>query len=236
MAEEWLGEVMGSETEAATLDLNAFLGHPAVRGLMDQLLGADGDGAAESPLGTLSFFAFHALRAGDIRLADVASVRKAAGVPTGDRLDVSWPRGAGYVQLPRNLVWMTPEPEARPDPVDGFFWFRPDDSEVSLLLVSGLIPGRPDMNVTLVQDAPLEDTRVWEVESMRDSGADFESTIPGGDQLYSLANLGEALKLAGRLLRLPTLQPPTTGPTAQSDPQGKAPDRSWLAYRSARSA
>lgn len=249
-AEEWMGEVLGIGEEAATRDLAAFLGLAPVRSLMDRVLATDSDGAAESPLGTMSFFAFHALRAGDVRLAETATLRAAAR-PGGGKAHpegpLAWPRGAGYVQVPRNLLWTTPESGMRPEPVDGFFWYVPEEPLASLLLISGLIAGRPDLHVTLVQDAPLEDADIWEQQSMRDDGADFASTLPGGEQLYALANLGEALKLAGRLLRLPTTPPKSTEPRVPTEPQapmetvsasvaeqGSTPvdaARSWLAYR-----
>lgn len=228
-AEAWVGEVAGAGDDAEHQDLAAFLGLAPVRNLLDRSLAADSDGSEESPLGTLAFFAYQALLAADIRLVDEGAVRAAVRGDTDPAPEPGgWRPGAGYLQLPRNLVWTTPDGD-RPEPVDGFFWYLPEDSGLSLLLVAGLISGHPELNVMLVQDAPLSDAGLWESESMRDEGPDFQSTLPGGDQLYTLANLGEALKLAGRLIRLPAVDP--AAPDSDSSTSAGDPARSWLGYR-----
>jgi len=225
-AEAWVGEVAGAGDDSDHVDLASFLGLAPVRALLDRSLVADTGGTAESPLGTLAFFTYQALLAADIRHVDEATVRAAVTSRQAQSHRPAWRVGAGYVQLPRNLVWTTPETGARPEPVDGFFWYLPEASGLSLLLVSGLIAGHPQLNVILVQDAPITDAALWESGSMRDEGPDFESTIPGGEQLYSLANMGEALKLTSRLIGLATGEAP-----AGEAPVAPDPARSWLGYR-----
>lgn len=115
------------------------------------------------------------------------------------------PSEAGYVQLPRNIVWARVSEEAPPEPVDGFFWSAPADAggsaeRLDLLFALGLRPGRPGLSlfdVSLDEAAQLNE---WANVEVRPDGEDFANVLPGGElQGYRAVTTGaEALKLAAR--------------------------------------
>lgn len=116
------------------------------------------------------------------------------------------PSEAGYVQLPRNIVWARVSEEAPPEPVDGFFWSAPAAGDggsverLDLLFALGLRPGRPGLSlfdVSLDAAAQLTD---WANVDVRPDGEDFANVLPGGElQGYRAVTTGaEALKLAAR--------------------------------------
>lgn len=165
---------------------------------------ASGDqdmGAAMRQHGRLLFHAFHHWQ-GERRtlsideeplrwlLDDVTSV--------GDwRLTA--PSPAGYIQLPRNLVWAAPAEGMRPEPADGFFWtlLREGPTELHVLLCLGVREDRPGFSIIPVTGVP-DDEPHWAGYEARPGGRDFETTIPGGDldRLYSIETPAEILKLA----------------------------------------
>ncbi|HEX6306580.1 MAG TPA: hypothetical protein VFZ69_00255 [Longimicrobiales bacterium] len=113
------------------------------------------------------------------------------------------PLTAGYVQLPRNLVWSRVSEELAPEPVDGFFWSAPGAAAASaarldLLYALGVRAGRPGLSlfdVTLESVVRLED---WANADARAEGEDFANILPGGELqgYHAILTAAEALKLA----------------------------------------
>ncbi len=116
------------------------------------------------------------------------------------------PHPAGYLQLPRNLVWARAGEEQPPEPVDGVFWTRQEldgDARLDVLLVLGMRPARPGFSVVSVADE-LEGGRPGDwARNARPDGTDFENVLPGGelDDLFAVTTPAEALKLAALLFR-----------------------------------
>lgn len=111
------------------------------------------------------------------------------------------PAPAGYLQLPRNLVWASPSPGMQPEPADGFFWSLVErdaaPAELHVLMPLGVRPGRPGFSVVSATGV-LDDEPHWAEADARPDGKDFETTLPGGelDRLYSVQTSAELLKLA----------------------------------------
>lgn len=164
--------------------------------------GGDEDREALRQYGRLLFHAFHFWRAGKpvhalgeekLRwlLDDVTSV--------GD-WSLATPSAAGYLRLPRNLVWAAPAANLQPEAADGFFWthVRPADEPARLhvLLALGVRPDRPGFSVVPATGV-LDHERHWAEVDARAGGRDFETTLPGGelDRLYSITSAAELLKL-----------------------------------------
>jgi hypothetical protein len=114
------------------------------------------------------------------------------------------PAPAGYLQLPRNIVWARIAESAPAEPVDGFFWSWPGAGEgargarLDLLVCLGVRRGRP--GVSLV-DAAVETADVlqhWADADARPGSPDFANILPGGElqHYYSLVTQAEVLKLA----------------------------------------
>ncbi|MFW5951550.1 MAG: hypothetical protein ACOCVZ_05485 [Gemmatimonadota bacterium] len=113
------------------------------------------------------------------------------------------PAPAGYLRLPRNLVWAAPAANQRPEPADGFFWMleEPDGEPARLhvLLALGVRPDRPGFSIVTTTGV-LDDEPHWANARGRPEGGDFETTLPGGelDGLYSIETAAELLKLVSR--------------------------------------
>lgn len=108
---------------------------------------------------------------------------------------ISPPAPAGYVQLPRNLVFARIEEAAPAEAADGFF-FRHDDRHLDILLVLGLVPNRAGFSIVDVT-APV--TEPFANAAARETGNDFENILPGGaGRLFALSNSQEVMKLAAR--------------------------------------
>jgi hypothetical protein len=157
--------------------------------------------------GRLLFHAFHFWREGRHEVAlDEATVRRMLDEDVvGDERALAPPAPAGYLQLPRNLVWASPAPGLRPEPADGFFWMLDENDAdrpvLHLLLALGVRPDRPGFSVVTASGV-AESGRHWADTDARPGGDDFTTTLPGGelDRLYSLETTAELLKLASRCL------------------------------------
>lgn len=118
------------------------------------------------------------------------------------------PHPAGYLQLPRHLLWAKVDPDATPEAVDGFFWSaggQPNEAtlqRLDLLFVLGIRPDRPGFSV-IELDVPLpaEPPGHWGDIRGRDDAPDFANVLPGGELrgLHSMVSVAEALKLVSRL-------------------------------------
>ena len=110
--------------------------------------------------------------------------------------------GAGYVQLPRNLIWARAEEGGPAEPLDGFFWaLGPRFDALLALGVRSRRPGFTAIPIGLELASPTELARIAAAPA-RTQGADFENILPGGelDRLLGLTNTGEALRLAALCL------------------------------------
>lgn len=105
-----------------------------------------------------------------------------------------------YVQLPERTVWAELAPDEPPQPLDGYFIARPDESHADLLAIFGLHPARAALSVVAVAGPWREG--VLAAEAVRPDGAPlFSSLLTGGEaaSLVSLATNAELLLLARRL-------------------------------------
>jgi hypothetical protein len=214
IAEE--AEARGVETAAP----DQFLMLASVGRLLRSLTPEDADpataaGRVGAPVdsvrryGALVFHAFHSWLGGrtvvsfdEPRARRLVERRHAIG---------TWPIGAparaGYLQLPRNLLWARVADEAPAEPVDGIFWTfvtpppaTPREAALALLLVLGLREGRPGISV-IEATAPLPGPPGhWGDTIAREGGQDFANILPGGElsNLYGLVNAAELFKLVSR--------------------------------------
>ena len=115
------------------------------------------------------------------------------------------PADAGYVQLPRNLLWARIAQDETPEPVDGFFYSTAlqDDgiARLDVLLALGVRPGRPGFSVieSASDNAGATLQRSLE-EPARIDGHDFANVLPGGElqHLHAVTTEAEVMKLAAR--------------------------------------
>lgn len=180
---------------------DGFLMLPETGDLVREL-GAEGSIEAFTQLGLLAFHAFRFAGTGEQRvtLAE-ATVRALLEGPPLGRWSLRAPAEAGYVQLPRHLLW-TRDASGAGSPVDGFFWSLPatPGARLELLLVEGLLAGSESFSVFEVSAAPPAEGHWGDVQA-RATGPDFANLLPGGElrQLHGLSNAGELLKLASRV-------------------------------------
>ena len=140
------------------------------------------------------------------------------------------PSGGGYVQLPHYLFWARPEAGGPAESLDGFFWVLTPAHRLHLMVASGMRADRPGLGVMPVPEIPGEEAGQWAAANVRERGDDFASTLPGGEDLFSIETLGEVVKLAGRLFwqleqGLLRARAPTKGGEAGSGPTERAVDR-----------
>jgi hypothetical protein len=125
--------------------------------------------------------------------------------------ELTLPEPSLYLQLPHNLFWGSVSPESTPEPVDGMFVTGAPGRDLSgnpfirleVLMVLGLRRERAGFSVIPFDtEAGPGIAAVWAEGGSRESGADFENVLPGGEisGLYSLLTVGEVLKLLGRIL------------------------------------
>jgi hypothetical protein len=112
------------------------------------------------------------------------------------------PARAGYVSLPRNLVFSRIDENAQAESVDGFFYIL-GDARLHVLLILGVVPNRAGFSIISV-GGMLSDEAVGHFGDVqaRPDGSDFENVLPGGGgRLYAITNAMEALKLVSRTFR-----------------------------------
>ena len=207
--------------------LETFITTTAVGEQVRRLRGADAPLESGYPFAALLYHAVHFLRAGcPLYLLGTRVTRWLVGTEwarggsaAGADAPVP-PTAAGYLQLPQHLVWTDAAPvgEARagegaahgaagsaparpaPESLDGLFWTVGGSAMLNVLPVAGLLPHRPGFGALPLPPVPLVDARIWLDATVRSSGDDFESTLPGGelDRLYSVRVAGEVLKLLAR--------------------------------------
>jgi hypothetical protein len=126
------------------------------------------------------------------------------------------PQPALYLQLPELRVWGSPTPGTAPEPLDGMFVGRGGlPGSVAVLAIFGMRPDRPGFSAVGIEgraDSDEAGENEIEVAAARgDGSAPFGPVLAGGSAagLHSVANAGELLLLACRLL---DLLPPSERP------------------------
>jgi len=184
--------------------------------------GGTGGGEALHRFGAFLFQAFHFHQAGELLL--LAGVETVRGV-VEERVELErWtgelPADAGYLQLPRHLVWSHPDPDGPAEDLDGVFWTRSVGDTLSLMAALGIRPDRPGLSVVPLPPVPLADAPHWPRTRVRedDQGPDFATTLPGGemDELYSVVAMGELLKLVARIFAYMNAVPESLGALERS--------------------
>jgi hypothetical protein len=177
---------------------HAFVTMGAVEAFVRELAGTDAPAGAVHRYGALAFHAFHFTRAQrPVYLLDTHAARLLVeGAPEGEPIA---PAPAGYLQLPRHLVW-APGEDDTPESVDGLFWTATGAGALHVLLATGLRPDRGGFGIVPLPEAPLAEAATWLGVDARGDGGDFASSMPGGeiDALYEVRTSGEILKLLGR--------------------------------------
>lgn len=234
-----LGRMRDIAEEAAsrgadTGDLGAFAMLGSVNGALRELGGPEATADAIVQYAVLLFHAFHLhASAGGAYLVETPACRYLVDGWEGDAAP-STPAPAGYVQLPRNLFWIHTDDAVPAEAVDGLFWTA-SAGRLYVLLVTGVLEGRPGMGVVPLPEAPLDDAAAWVGARMRQDGEDFATTLPGGDLegLYSFTTAGEVLKLVARLFAYVASVP---GAVTEESPAGGdgTPAASALPYRRVR--
>jgi hypothetical protein len=198
------------DEEALSRDANlddpgAFLLLAQVGRVLRELGGETSSTALVPTFGAFLFHAFHFHRsARPAFLVETSTLRyllEADAAP--DRWGGELPAPAGYLQLPRHLLWARPDGEDGPaEAVDGIFWTRSSQDTLNFLAVTGIRGDRPGFSVLPVPPVPLGEVVNWMTRRAREEGEDFATTLPGGemDRLYSLETAGEVVKLAARIL------------------------------------
>jgi hypothetical protein len=118
------------------------------------------------------------------------------------------PSPAGYLQLPRNLLWARVAEDAAAEPADGFFWSAPTADEgvrgerLDVLLALGVRQGRPGVSLVDVSLEDSERLQHWADVDARPGATDFDNVLPGGELqgYHSLTTHAEILKLVSRCL------------------------------------
>jgi hypothetical protein len=209
-------------------DPGAFMLLGEVGRVLNELQGGERGADALQRFGAFLFHAWHMHRAGEpLLLLERETVRHLVEGWPGAPAD--WegalPAEAGYLQLPRHLVWTQPDPEAPPEDLDGIFWVRSAGETLSLMAALGVRPDRPGLSVVPLPPFPLKDAPGWLDAKVRDEGegVDFETTLPGGelDRLYSLVAAGELLKLAARAFAHIDRNPSVLGAEERAPRQGE---------------
>lgn len=198
----------------------------------------------------LLYHAYHFVRHGrPLHLVTLHAARfLVEGAPTTDAVGDP-PAPAGYAQLPQHLFWVGGEGDETAEPVDGFFWTVEEDGTLHLLLATGMREGRPGLAVVPLPEAPWAEADAWMRARIREGGADFATTLPGGELegLYSLTAAGEVFKLAARLFAYERAvpeavekhMPPSNGHAGEASEtvgastggEGRGPAPSVLPYR-----
>ena len=178
-------------------DRHAFVLAGAVGAALRQLLPDDAPPEALERHVALLHHAYRYWEAGrPLYRVDVARVNAAADGAVGAS---PGPRVA-YVQLPERMVWGDVEPDTPPQPLDGFFLARRDESTGEVLAVFGLHPARSAFAVVPVA-GPWDEPTLAAAARRADGSPAFSSQLSGGDVagLLTVATGAELLLLARRL-------------------------------------
>ena len=124
-----------------------------------------------------------------------------------DRISTHPPRPSLYVQLPELRVWGMPTPDGPTEPLDGIFVTETAvPGGIAVLGIYGMRPDRPGFSAMGLEGRADEDEagrdEIEVFAARTDGSAPFGPRLPGGSSagLHSLANPGELLLLAARIL------------------------------------
>jgi hypothetical protein len=168
-------------------------------------------GSAVEQFGPLLFQAYHYWRfqKTHITLSEPLFRHVVNDFPRIGQWEFVPPAPAGYLQLPRNLLWARIADDAQPEAVDGVFWTIvgtgdarvPPFARADLLVALGLIPGRPGFSVIPLSAELTEPQGHWGDEQARADTRDFANNLPGGElqKLHALETAGEVWKLVSRV-------------------------------------
>ncbi len=222
------------ESSWASHDLMSFLRLSAADAFVSALAGPEVDAPALHPFGALAFHCFHyaVAECPTYVLSTHVARYLTGGAPGGRPVP---PSPAGYLQLPQHLFWAEGDAGA-PESIDGLFWTTSPDEVLRSMLVIGLRPDRAGIGSVLMPDAPLADAAEWLEVEARPEGADFSTSIPGGDidGLYEIRTAGEVLKLLARFFAYAEGVPEALvegAPAPPTDPRPGTPRPSRLAYQ-----
>lgn len=232
----------------------AFVMLGAVQAALAELRAEDAAPESANDHGSVLFFAYHLWRTeGTVVLAQQKTLRallsgKSEPKSTGHKSLWAKEFGgrAGYVQLPRHLVWLE-EPrndpqeapndpqagrndpqagrnvsqETRSDPhesVDGFFWCADSRGALHLTLVAGMRSDRPGFAVVPVPPLPLDTLPDWAAGPAREGGVDFSTELPGAelDGLMGIRTPAEVFKLAALILGRMAQERPEASPASEA--------------------
>jgi hypothetical protein len=188
---------------------------PAAGTLLKELIPeGDGEGSHQELVAQVSGLLFHAFRfwlhgRQTWEFPEAATRELLTGTGPGGDWSHRPPALAGYVQLPRNLLWARVSEEAAPEPADGFFWSAPTPEEgatvprLDLLLALGVRKGRPGFSVVDAALEPGDTLHHWADVEARPGGTDFANVLPGGELqgYHALTTRAELLKLVARCFR-----------------------------------
>ncbi len=207
------------ERGVVTWDPDRFVLLASVGTLLRELTpeGTGADGLRE--LGLLLFQGYHFWLHGRRVYAVERALAKRllAQPPAVGEWELSPPHPAGYLQLPRNLLWARVAASAPAEPADGLFWtmvgredpLLPPYERLDALLALGLRSDRPGLSVIPVAarlpagPGHWADVRAREADPGAPQSPDFGNVLPGGEigGLHSLVNEAEVLKLVSLLFR-----------------------------------
>lgn len=190
-------------------DRGALLQLVTVGELLRSLLPPDSGATAFEQFSSVVVHAFHFwLSDKHTYTIDDATLRTLLSAETHvGAWDMAPPFPAGYVQLPRNLLFARIDEGVAAEAVDGFFFTMPGLNdpavppfvELQVLLVLGLMPHREGFSIIdIVTPFPAELPGHFGDAQAREEGSDFANVLPGGERLFALTNRLEALKLVSR--------------------------------------
>lgn len=227
-AERVFGEIRDEAESSGAAPENpaAFIQLEAAGRAVREIAGLAEEGSWTQPFEAFLFHAFHFHAAGErLYLLDERAARRVVEARSPSlRWAGEFPASAGYLQLPIHLFWSPVEEARAAEPVDGVFWTLSSEATLSLLVAMGIRADRPGMTLTELPPVELAGAALWPQAQIREEGADFAPTLPGGDlgRLYSIGTLGEVLKLVGRVFALVSEQREAPGPPEEPprDSQG----------------
>jgi len=202
MADEYFPRILAAAAELGLqpVDRDRFLALPPVADLLAAITPPASEGGAQ-----IALLAFHSFRrwqqGGDDLAIEAAELTELLGRAEVGAWRLETPAPAGYLRLPRHLLWVAGSGDQPAEPVDGFFWVTGDvgSNALDLLLVLGMHEAREGMTVIELPSGPLPAEGHWGDLQFREDGADFGNVLPGGEHLFGLGSSGEVLKLVSRV-------------------------------------
>jgi len=232
--------IAGLSAEASELGIDptdplALAQVPGVGRVLASVRPEGEDPHAAHAYSSLLYFSVHSLSLPEpALLVDESLARRATGDdPLGwQDWDGNPPQPAGYLQLPRNLFWLSPANDRPAEAVDGLYWVH-SGGALWVMIAAGLLPGRPGFSAVMLDRLPAGDAPAWYRAAMREESVEFSSTLPGGELsgFYSLDSAGEALKLLVRLWTVAHWADPAVASASSGEVEGTDPPPSALAYR-----